>query len=197
MPTKLTLLLNVSQVVERHLLLMIMEVGVFLTVMWLLRRFSRPPASPPPSPTLPPPTTRPNLALEYRLEVAQKVEELSVLDVRDSLHKASSAAPSLADSTSSGCESAFSFQTTSRSTSVEKERPMKLAGKGGKKKKKKKVGTGSNAVSPYHAKDSKSIPSSPRIRLKSDNWEWHSRAKILAAEFIKESCEMNEMRSSM
>jgi len=176
---------------------MIMEVGVFLTVMWLLKRFNRPPASPPPSPTLPPQTTRPNLALEYRLEVGQKVEELSVLDVRDSLHKPSSVAPSVADSTSSGCESAFSFRTLSRSASVEKEQPIKLISKGGKKKKKKKGGAGSSALSSYHTKDSKSAPSSPKIRLKSDNWEWHSRAKILAAEFIKESYEMNEMRSSM
>jgi len=187
-----------TQVVERHLLLMMMEVVVFLTVMWILRRVGRAPRSPPPSPSLPPPTSRPNLALEYRLEVGQKVEEMSVLHIKDSLHKTSSVVPSLADSTSSGCESAFSVPTTSRSTSVEKEQPFaKFAIKGGKKKKKKKNSAGLSVLSAYHTKDSKSTPSSPKIRLKSDNWEWHSRAKILAAEFIKESCEMNEMRSSM
>ena len=103
-----------------------------------------------------------------------------------------SPSPSIADSSSSGCESAFSFPNSIRAPSRDPSPSIDVLGETAhiqsiKKKKKRKKSPGS----PYHSLDSKS---SPKIRLKSDNWEWHSRAKILAAEFIKENYEMNELR---
>lgn len=170
-----------------------------------MRRFGRP-LIPPPSPEPSPRTA--NLALEYRVEVDQKVSNMTVLQVKESeqsLQHKPSPAPSLADSTSSGCESAFSVAVSSynasRDASLEKQPNASIRAKsikGNKKKKKKSnAGSSSSLITSYHTKDSKSASSSPKIRLKSDNWEWHSRAKILAAEFIRDSYEINEMRSSM
>lgn len=164
---------------------------------------------------------------DFRLEVGQQVQEvvanssspsLLTLDVAEPprrkgqiLSKASPA-PSLADSTSSGCESAFSFPNSnhaaSRDPSPVNEKTVRIgkakSSSSGAKKNKKKKSHGQQlqqveATRVYHVKDFKSSPPPPpKIRLKPDNWEWgRSRAKILAVEFIKENCEANALRSSI
>lgn len=209
---------------EQHLFLMIVEVIVVAAlVVFLLRNQARPP------PYLPPDANvvtsqrqklHQQATLDFRLEVGQKVEEvkigkpttqlsLNVMDVNVQTQKKkqqTSPTPSLADSSSSGCESAFSFPNSNHAASrdpspVDRNVARSKLGKtNGKKPKKKKNNSNHLACdksSVYHAKDVKSSPTPPpKIRLKSDNWEWHSRAKILAAQFIKENYQATGMRSS-
>lgn len=213
---------------EQHLFLMIVEVAVISgLVVFLLRNHKRPRPQLPPDPqmtsiqqakqheaaaaTLPP---------NFLLEVGQKVEEvnigkpvhlsLNVTNVDVHSHKKrqqTSPAPSLADSSSSGCESAFSFPNSNHAASRDpspedcKKARSKLGKPSSKKHQKKKKNNlnthATDKLSVYHAKDIKSSPIPPnKNRLKPENWEWHSRAKILAAQFIKESYSANAMRSS-
>lgn len=209
---------------EQHLFLMIVEVIVVAVLVgFLVRNLSRPPSNLPPDPRNSP-THRQKLhqpvSLDFRLEVGQKVEDVKImkptsplsLNVTDmDIHKKkpqTSPTPSLADSSSSGCESAFSFPNSNHAASrdpspVDRNKARMKLGKNGAKKQQKKKKSNLNHHLPtdkssvYHAKDVKSSPTPPpKIRLKSDNWEWHSRAKILAAQFIKENCQTSGMRSS-
>ena len=112
---------------EQHLLLMILEVVIVsMLVVFLLRRYlDRPPTPPPPShqPAAVKQKTEQicSEASDFRLEVGQRVEEMKVkpssaspltLQVTQGAKSSKqqiSPTPSLADSSSSGCESAFSF----------------------------------------------------------------------------------------
>ena len=215
---------------EQHLFLMMVEVSVIaVLVVFLVRHLTRPPLNLPPPPPPDPrhsPTHRQKqqqqVSLNYLLEVGQKVEEVKMtkptsqlslnvtdMDVQHKKKPQTSPTPSLADSSSSGCESAFSFPNSNHAASRDpspvdhnKVRP-KVGGKSGGKKHHKKKKSNLNHVAAdsksavYHVKDIKSASMPPpKIRLKSDNWEWHSRAKILAAQFIKENCQTSGMRSS-
>ena len=202
---------------EQHLFLMMVEVAVIaVLVVYLLRKLTRPPPPVPPDPvTIQAENQKQHYLVtsDFGLEVGQKVEEINMgskptsllsvnvtnLDVQSLKKKQqTSPTPSLADSSSSGCESAFSFPNSNHAASRDpspagdSKSRIKLTKVGGKKHKKKKnhlnnFPAGKSSL--YHAKDAKSSPlSPPKIRLKSDNWEWHSRAKILAAQFIKENC---------
>ena len=168
---------------EQHLLLMILEVVIVsMLVVFLLRRYlDRPPTPPPPShqPAAVKQKTEQicSEASDFRLEVGQRVEEMKV--------KPSSASP----------------------LSLVHDKPQieavsKTGGKKNNKQKKKQQQhhhlhpSGNNKVPPFY--HSKSLPNtSSKIRAEHDNWEWHSRAQILAAEFIKENYETNVMRSSI
>lgn len=231
---------------EQHFFLMIVEVVVVVAVvLYLLRRQNRllpAPSAPPPLSRTASAHRRAASAsaADFRLEVGQKVQDMMHkeqqehpqasltssflgLDVPDGPRRKgqhptkASPAPSLADSSSSGCESAFSFPNSNHAASrdpspvreskgVRVGKLVKAGGAAGKKNKKKSKNHNGLQVHTnqppgsrvYHLKDVKSLPPpSPKMRLKPDNWEWHSRAKILAAEFIKENCESNAMRSSV
>jgi hypothetical protein len=205
---------------------MVVEVIVIaVLVVFLLRNFTRPQFNQPPDPRHSPTHRQKEhqpAPLDFRLEVGQKVEEVEMVKNNSpvSLNMSEKAlqpyktktqvspTPSLADSSSSGCESAFSFPnsnctTTSRDPSpVDGNRARGKSSKSGSKKQQKKRKQSLNNVLPndkasiYHSKDARSTIHPPKIRLKSDNWEWHSRAKILAAQFIKENYQTSGMRSS-
>ena len=152
-----------------------------------------------------------SLVMHRRADV---VENLPVFHDDDDDHQPpASPAPSAAgDSSSSGCESAFSFPNSANdgadcvdcgppSRDPSPSLPISSS-------------SSSSAVQSKHSDDAKrnhkkkrklslqadvALPkaSPPKIRLKSDNWEWHSRAKVLAAAFIKENYESIGARTSV
>ncbi|KAI9563673.1 hypothetical protein GHT06_011137 [Daphnia sinensis] len=215
-----------AQTIEQHLFLMVVEVIVIaVLVVFLLHHFNRPQPNPPPnlgnSPIHRQKDHQP-APLDFRLEVGQKVEEVEMVKQTSQMSlklsektlqpyktkMQASPTPSVADSSSSGCESAFSFPnsnctTTSRDPSpVDGIKARSKSGKASSKKQQKKKKHSlsfipSDKTSIHHTKDARSATMHPpKIRLKSDNWEWHSRAKILAAQFIKENYQTTGMRSS-
>ena len=114
---------------------------------------------------------------------------------------------SLDDSSSSGCESAFSFPSNSVNRRPPSRDPspndvflghnyagVSLRSKMKRKKKKNYVFPADLNLKLAAAAGG---TATSKMRLKSDNWEWHSRAKILAAAFIKENYEAIGMRSSV
>lgn len=143
---------------------MVVEVIVIaVLVVFLLRNFTRPQFNQPPDPRpRHSPTHRQKehqpAPLDFRLEVGQKVEEVEMVKNNSpvSLNMSEKAlqpyktktqvspTPSLADSSSSGCESAFSFPnsnctTTSRDPSpVDGNRARGKSSKSGSKKQQKK-----------------------------------------------------------
>jgi hypothetical protein len=207
--------------VERHLFLMILEVlAVFAVVMLCLKRFGHgrapravlditPASTPPPPNHTPPPELK--SVIDLHLGTSPKIEELGTdhrrrdpLTIRigaDEIDAPSrpSPTPSLAESSSSGCESAFSFPNSTQEGGASRDpSPTQTARhmngikpSSGKRNKKKRK------LSLQQDMKSKGQASPPKIRLKSDNWEWHSRAKVLAAAFIKENYEGVGMRSSL
>ena len=207
---------------------MILEVVIVsLLVVFLLRRYLDRPPTPPPShqPAVEQQQTEPTRLKvsdkNFRLEVGQKVEEVKVKQsstsaltlqvthgAKPTKQQQASPTPSLADSSSSGCESAFSFPNSINAPSRDPS-PISLVHEkirlgepvfknGGKKnnkhKKKNHQTSGNNKIPPFY--HSKSEPNaSSKIRLERDFPD--SRAKILAAEFIKEYYDNNKMRSSL
>lgn len=205
---------------------MVVEVIVIaVLVVFLLHHFNRPQPNPPPDPGHSPTHRKKDhqpAPLDFRLEVGQKVEEVQMVKMTSQTslklpekslqpyktNMQASPTPSLADSSSSGCESAFSFPnsnctTTSRDPSpVDGNKARSKSSKAASKKQQRKKKHSLNFVpsdrnSIHHAKDVRSVSMHPpKMRLKSDNWEWQSRAKILAAQFIKENYQTTGMRSS-
>ena len=141
---------------------MVVEVIVIaVLVVFLLRNFTRPQFNQPPDPRHSPTHRQKEhqpAPLDFRLEVGQKVEEVQMVKTTlpVSLNMSEKAlqpyktktqvspTPSLADSSSSGCESAFSFPnsnctTTSRDPSpVDGNRARGKSSKSGSKKQQKK-----------------------------------------------------------
>lgn len=215
-----------AQTIEQHLFLMVVEVIVIaVLVVFLLHHFNRHQPNLPPNLGNSPIHRQKNhepAPLDFRLEVGQKVEEVEMVKKTSQVSlklsektlqpyktkMQTSPTPSVADSSSSGCESAFSFPnsnctTTSRDPSpVDGNKVRSKSGKASSKKQQKKKKhclsfIPSDKTSIHHTKDVRSTTMHPpKIRLKSDNWEWHSRAKILAAQFIKENYQTTGMRSS-
>lgn len=151
---------------------MLVEVVVVgFVVLFLLRRSPKD-GTPPPNPEIvhiqPPDTNRLTLNVTNLNSTGDK--------------KQHSPTPSVGSS--SGCESAFSCVNSGEpSRDPSPVNANKASNNNNNKKQKKKN------KSHHHeliGKRSLSIGSTG-VRLKSDNWEWHSRAKVLAAQFIKEN----------
>lgn len=153
---------------------------------------------------------RPRSAQSYCLEASPKVEilearrrlrslpPLSFNDPADSASHRSSVADSCS---SSGCESAFNYPAAAGDESsaapstaassvdlhlavcngVEADAGDEVDGRA-KATKKRRLSRGGE---PDNGRSGP--PTSGKIRLKSDNWEWHCRVKTLAAAFIQEN----------
>lgn len=163
--------------IESHLVLMLIELAIIVSVVvFLLRRWRVTSQNPPPSP---------RAAVVSRSFEAMPAQSSNLtLNVSNLTNKKQqvSPTPSLAESTSSGCESAFSFAASVPSREPSPVTESRPSAKQAKKQKKKNKSADSLPT--------RSLSTGP-VRLKSDNWEWHSRAKILAAQFIKENYDSN------
>lgn len=179
---------------ESHLFLMVLEVLVAgLVIVYMLRRMKQVLPSPPsgPQPTMEDGRVPALAGVTGHVPEASPLT-LNVRNLADAKKQQASPTPSLAESSSSGCESAFSFANSTRGEASRDPSPVsenKLTHqRTGKKQKKKKNQTTSEV---YRVNNARSQSTGPKIRLKSDNWEWHSRAKVLAAQFIKENYDAN------